>query len=79
MTLSERLASNGIDEQRMAAEAVRRALYETALHECAVLTSVFKSDCRLASWNVNTNAVDRNEFHTINGSLNAQFEVMPSR
>ena len=76
MNISQRVMSDGADAQRRVEEAVRRSLYEAAMNECTVITSVFKGGCRLASLNVNSNTQERNENgYFVNGNANGTYEL----
>jgi hypothetical protein len=76
MNISQRVMSDGAEAQRRVEEAVRRSLYEAAMNECTVITSVFKGACRLASLNVNSNTQERNENgYFVNGNANGTYEL----
>ena len=76
MNISQRVMSDGAEAQRRVEEAVRRSLYEAAMNECTVITSVFKGGCRLASLNVNSNTQERNENgYFVNGNANGTYEL----
>ena len=76
MNISQRVTMDGVDEQRHAEEAVRRSLYEMAMNECSVITAIFKTRCRMASLNVNSNAQERNEaLYSINGNATGTYEL----
>jgi hypothetical protein len=66
----------GVEEQKAASDAARKAVYEMAARECRTLTEVFKSDCKLVSVNANSNVQARQtgqEGISANGS--AVFEL----
>lgn len=76
MNISQRVTMDGVDEQRHVEEAVRRSLYEMAMNECTVITAIFKTGCRMASLNVNSNAQERNEaLYSINGNATGTYEL----
>ena len=76
MNISQRVMGDGVEEQRRVEQAVRRSLYEAALNECAIITTVFKGGCRLASLNVNSNTQERNEaVYFVNGNANGSYEI----
>ena len=76
MNISQRVTMDGVDEQRHVEEAVRRSLYEMAMNECSVITAIFKTGCRMASLNVNSNAQERNEaLYSINGNATGTYEL----
>ena len=76
MNISQRVMSDGAEAQQRMEEAVRRSLYEAAMNECSVITSIFKGGCRLASLNVNSNTQERNENgYFVNGNANGTYEL----
>jgi hypothetical protein len=75
--ISQRVSGNSLDEQRRVDQALRRRLYQLAMQECALLIEVIGGECRIVSMNVNSNIQDNNEFHTVNGSMNGQYEITP--
>lgn len=76
MNISQRVTMEGVDGQRRVEEAVRRSLYEMAMNECTLITAVFKTGCRMASLNVNSNAQERNEtLYSINGNATGTYEL----
>ena len=76
-------SSDGNNDQALKVqEDARRAIYDLAGHECAVLRDVLASDCRLESVNVNVQHVgpqnfgqQRSEGFNINGNIG--FRVVP--
>ena len=82
MSISQRLSSNSLEEQRRAERAVRRRLYEMAMEamdECKLLIDVFQAECRITSLNVNSNVQDQSDAPMIHGSVNGQYEIIPRR
>jgi hypothetical protein len=76
MNISQRVMGDGAEAQRRVEETVRRSLYEAAMNECTVITSVLKGVCRLASLNVNSNTQERNESaYFVNGNANGGYEI----
>jgi hypothetical protein len=76
MNISQRVTMDGVNEQRRVEEAVRRSLYEMAMNECTVITAIFKTGCRMASLNVNSNAQERGEtLYSINGNATGTYEL----
>jgi hypothetical protein len=70
------------DQALKVQEDPRRAIYDLAGHECAVLRDVLASDCRLESVNVNVQRLGpqnpgqaRNDGFNINGNM--AFRVVP--
>ncbi len=76
--LSPVAAIGGNDDRRKLMEVARRQLYEDVANECAILTEIFKADCRLASLNANTSVQDRGAGGpAINANGSASFELLP--
>jgi hypothetical protein len=77
------LSSDGNNDQALKVqEDARRAIYDLAGHECALLRDVLASDCHLESVNVNVQRVgpqnfgqQRSEGFNINGNIG--FRVVP--
>ena len=78
MNVTQRVTSDGVEEQRRVEESVRRSLYEMAMNECAIISSVFKTGGRLAALNVNSNAQQPNQNnYFVNGNANGTYELIP--
>ncbi|NNM72016.1 hypothetical protein [Enterovirga aerilata] len=78
--LSARLGSAATAEEQLETqEGLRRALYAYAAKECALITEVFKSECRLAALNLSSHAMPRgapgNDSTTV--GANATYELTP--
>ena len=82
MSISERLSTVSVEEQRRTERAVRRRLYEMAMEvmdECKLLIDVFQAECKISSLNVNSNVQDQGDVPMIHGSVNGQYEIIPRR
>lgn len=69
------------DEQIRQSEEARKALYQTAARECALLQDVFKIECRLQSVRVMSNIQSRNsagDFVNVNGSFSYELLNRPN-
>ncbi|HVV95039.1 MAG TPA: hypothetical protein VHD15_16630 [Hyphomicrobiales bacterium] len=72
-----------IDAQRAMQETLRHALYDIASKECALLESVFKRNCVLASLTVSASPQYRvpgsNGPQNVTDTLRADFDLAPAR
>jgi hypothetical protein len=66
------------EDQTKSGAAVRQALYKTAAGECAILSDVFKSDCKIIGLNVNSGVQNAgNGLQSVNVTANATYELAP--
>jgi hypothetical protein len=66
------------EDQTASGAAIRQALYKSAAGECAVLSDVFKSDCKIVGLNVNSGVQNAgNGLQSINVTANATYELTP--
>ncbi len=69
-----------VQAEAKATEDARRALYEIASRECAVITKVFKSTCHITNLNVRSYVRNRgNGIRQISINANANYLVVPQR
>lgn len=82
MSISERLSTVSVEEQRRTERAVRRRLYEMAIEameECLLIIDVFQAECKISSLNVHSNVQDQGDVPMIHGSVNAQYQITARR
>ena len=66
------------EEQDKIMARARRFIYESATTECAVLSPIFKAECRLVSINANSSIMDRGDMGpTVNANGTATYELLP--
>lgn len=71
-------APASVEDQAKAMEAARKLVYESADRECALLTEVFKGDCRLVNLNVNSSLYERGSSPPmINSNGSATYQLTP--
>ena len=69
-------ASMSMEKQSKKTENARRALYQMADKECAIITQVFKGDCQIVRLNVRSHVQNRgNGLSRISISANANYRV----
>jgi hypothetical protein len=72
------LPASSVEDEAKAMESARRQLYQSANNECAILSDIFKADCRLVSANANSSTQERGvSGPSINAHLNASYELSP--
>lgn len=70
-------AGTDSDAQMLLIENARKRIYQSTAAECAILTEVFKSECRLVSVNASSSVQTRgSNGDMINASGNAVYELL---
>ena len=72
-------ASSTAEDQLAVQESLRRSLYEYAAKECGVIGETFKSECRMSSLNITSNAGQRGGSmpDLVSANASATFELTP--